>query len=552
MYFLRQAASRWQFLAPALSLLAPSKFEIDPAAACSALRENDLSSLNTTILNATYYENATKVETFGVCEPIALISERLCRVQFVVNTSSVSAVTAEAWFPRAWSGRFLALGNGGLGGCIDYDNLDYGSSLGFASVASNNGHDGNSGAAFANNSEIVADFTSRAVHVETTVGKELVAAYYERPPRHSYYMGCSTGGRQGMYAALHYPSDFDGILAGAPFTNFNNLVGWSGMIAKYLGAPHGNKSASFIPSHLWDLVSEEILHQCDGLDGVVDGIIAEPDACDFVPETLLCEERGTEKCLSKSQVEALRKVYSPLYGLDGDLLVPRFDPGAENTTFAKSVFFSGKPSTVLVDWLRYVVLNDSSYDFAQFGLADVARMQAIDPRNISTFDGDFSAFRARGGKIITYHGRVDSAAPSGNAKLLYTLVSRTLGLRPSTLDEFYRLFLVPGLEHCFGGKGAVNFGQRKSVGSSILQHTDEKQTKVTEGPQEIFKTTKTQPSNILLSLVNWVENGRAPDTIVGVSDDGKTIREHCRYPWKSQWDGNRWICAKEAIATQAG
>ncbi|KAL5521101.1 hypothetical protein ACEPAG_9023 [Sanghuangporus baumii] len=551
MSFLRQAASKWQFLAPALSLLAPSQYEIDPAAACSALRNFDLSSLNTTILNGAYYEHATQVETLGVCTPIAQISQPLCRVQFVVNTSSVSAITAEAWFPTAWSGRFLALGNGGLGGCIDYDNLDYGSSLGFASVASNNGHDGTSGAPFANNSEVLADFTSRAVHVETTVGKKLVAAYYERSPRRSYYMGCSTGGRQGMYAALHYPSDFDGILAGAPVTNFNNLMGWSGMIMKYLGAPHGNRSASFIPSHLWDLVSEEILRQCDGLDGVVDGIITEPDACDFVPETLLCEGRRTEKCLSKSQVEALRKIYSPLYGLGGDLLVPRYDPGAENTFFAKWMFSSGKPSPVTMDWLRYAVLNDSSYDFAQFGLADVARMQAIDPGNISTFDGDFSAFRAREGKIITYHGTADYSVSSGNSRALYNLVSRTLDLQPSTLDKFYRLFLVPGLEHCFEGKGAVNFGQRKPIGSSILQRTDEKQTNVTESPQESFETAETQPSNILLSLVDWVENGHAPDTIVGISDDGETIREHCRYPWKSQWYGDRWICAEEAIGTQA-
>ena len=226
---------------------------------------------------------------------------------------------------------------------IDYTNLEYGSSLGFASVASNNGHDGNSGLAFANNSEVLADFTSRAIHVETIVGKELIAAYYERSPKRSYYMGCSTGGRQGVYAALHYPADFDGILAGAPATNYNHLLGWSGMITRYLGAPHGDESANFIPAHLWDLVSEEILRQCDGLDGVTDGIITEPDACEFVPETLLCEGRSIDKCLSKTQVEVLRKIYSPLYDLNGNLLFPRFDPGAESSTFSERALFSGKP-----------------------------------------------------------------------------------------------------------------------------------------------------------------------------------------------------------------
>ena len=117
MSFLHQAASKWHFLAPVLSFLAPSRYETDPAAACNDLSRVDLSGLSATILNATYYENATEVEALGACLPKAQISDPLCRVQFVVNTSSVSAIMAEAWLPATWNGRFLALGNGGLGGC---------------------------------------------------------------------------------------------------------------------------------------------------------------------------------------------------------------------------------------------------------------------------------------------------------------------------------------------------------------------------------------------------------------------------------------------------
>ena len=113
--------------------------------------------------------------------------------------------------------------------------------------------------------------------METVVGKVLTKEYYERAPSRSYYAGCSTGGRQGIYAALHFPSDFDGILAGALAINFNYLIGWSAMITRYLGAPEGEKSPSFIPLELWDTITTEILRQCDGLDGVLDGVITEPD-----------------------------------------------------------------------------------------------------------------------------------------------------------------------------------------------------------------------------------------------------------------------------------
>lgn len=104
--------------------------------------------------------------------------------------------------------------------------------------------------------------------------------------------------------------------------------------------------------------------------------------------------------------------------------------------------------------------------------------------------------------------------------------------------------------HCEGGKGAVNFGQNK-MGSPQPRYDDKRRAMVTEGSQESLRTPETQPSNILLSLAEWVENGRAPDSITGVSGDRKTFREHCRYPWKSRWNGTRWICTKDAIGMKA-
>ena len=225
---------------------------------------------------------------------------------------------------------------------IDYEGLTYGARLNFASVASNNGHDGDTGKYFVN-PEVLNDFTSRSIHVETTVGKQITEYYYGKPHRKAYYLGCSTGGRQGTYAALHYPDDFDGIVAGAPATNFHNLQGWTGFLTLRIGAPNVTGSDSFISSELWDIIGEEILRQCDELDGVKDQVITEPDACEFRPEALQCSSKRTKNCLSIRQVQALRKIYEPVYGRDGELLFPRFDPGAERAPYGKLVIFHGGP-----------------------------------------------------------------------------------------------------------------------------------------------------------------------------------------------------------------
>ena len=164
-------------------------------------------------------------------------------------------------------------------------------------------------------------------------------------------MGCSTGGRQGMYAARYFPEDFDGILAGAPATNFNHLLGWTAIATLYAGLDTDNGSGRLIGPNMWKVVGEEILRQCDALDGVADGVITEPDACEFRPEELLCgggkgKRRGwggkSDECATPEQVEALKKIYGPLYGLNGEFVFPRLDPGSE-TVEAAALVFNGKP-----------------------------------------------------------------------------------------------------------------------------------------------------------------------------------------------------------------
>jgi feruloyl esterase len=209
---------------------------------------------------------------------------------------------------------------------IDYSVLDYGSSLNFAAVSADGGHDGfSSGLPFYHHPEIVNDLSYRSVHVGYVIGKQVIQAYYGKAPSKSYYTGCSAGGRQGVQSALRYPGDFDGIIVGSSALDWNHFVGSGGIVTSYVK----QSTPSFIPSPLWNVITEEVYKQCDGLDGLMDGIISEPDDCEFNPGTLLCGNGTAEACLTQAQVDGLRKVYQPIYGTKGQLMWPRFDPGAE-------------------------------------------------------------------------------------------------------------------------------------------------------------------------------------------------------------------------------
>ncbi len=167
----------------------------------------------------------------------------------------------------------------------------------FATVASNNGHNGDTGVFFIDNPEVHNDYAYRAIHIEAVVGKQIVEAYYGKPHSKAYYLGCSTGGRQGVNAALRYPDDFDGIVSGAPAADYINIMGYAGMLGRFLGGPNASRTDNphFISMEKWDSIAEEVLRQCDGIDGLVDGIITEPDDCDFRPEALLL--RGSRAML---------------------------------------------------------------------------------------------------------------------------------------------------------------------------------------------------------------------------------------------------------------
>ncbi|KAF1973663.1 tannase and feruloyl esterase [Bimuria novae-zelandiae CBS 107.79] len=465
--------------------------------------------------------------------PYQVVPAHICRIALYVATSNSSGINMEAWLPANFSGRFLSTGNGGLAGCIGYDDMSYTTSLGFASVGANNGHNGTSGGAFFNQPEVVADFAYRSVHTSVIVGKEITKQFYGSPHRKSYYLGCSTGGRQGFKSAQDFPEDFDGIVAGAPAISFNNLISWSGHFVNITGTPD---SETFVPAKLWFIVHQDVMKQCDMLDGYADGILEAASICNYNSTGLICDSNSTNSssCLTAIQADTVQKVFEPLTLSDGTLVYPRMQPGSE--IVAANALYNGVPYAYNVDWFRYVIYNDPNWNPLTLNDTDYIIAALKNPSNIQTWKGDLSAVQKRGAKILHYHGQMDAIISSENSPRYYEHVSQTMGLSPAKLDDFYRFFRISGMAHCVGGDGASAIGQRLNAWES------------------------TDPSeNALMAVVDWVENGNAPETIIGTkwvngtkSAGVEYKRAHCRYPKRNVYKGegdpkaiDSWECVED-------
>ncbi|PSN73504.1 tannase and feruloyl esterase [Corynespora cassiicola Philippines] len=444
------------------------------------------------------------------------VSADVCRVGLNITTSPISSIRMEAWLPSNWTGRFLSTGNGGLGGCIQYEDIDYATSLGFAAVGTNNGHDGMSGETF-NNLETVADFAFRAVHTGVVTGKQISQTFYGRNHTKSYYLGCSTGGRQGFKSVQSFPEDFDGVVAGAPAFAFNNLTSWSAGFFPLITGPEG--SPTFVPLDMYPVIHQDILAQCDMIDGAADGILESPDLCEYDPSGLACAPGQNSSCLTPPQLETIRKSYAPIFDDQGSFVYPRLQPGAEATE-APFTLFTGQVFGSS-DWFKFAIFNDSNWNPADLTPADFRLSSGKNLFNIETFEGDLSAFQNKGGKVLHYHGLIDGVITSENSPRYYEHVSQTMGLAPEALDDFYRFFRVSGLAHCSGGPGAGFIGNQARNSASLE-------------PEE----------NVLMAMVRWIEEGVAPESIIGSAVINGTIesgvdykRRHCKYPTRNVFKG---------------
>jgi feruloyl esterase len=368
-----------------------------------------------------------------------------CRVSATLTPSKDSNIQMEIWLPENWNGKFLAVGNGGWAGTISLDAVAAGLRRGYAAASNDTGHS-DPGAQFALNQDKLIDFAYRAMHEMTVQSKTIVGAFYNRPPQLSYYQGCSTGGRQGMMEAQRYPDDFDAIIAGAPVYNMVHMnVTQTALQVDMLRNPE-----RILPASKVTLVANAATNACDASDGVKDGIINNPRSCKFDPGVLACKAGDAADCLTPGQVESVRQLYSPVKLKSGHAAYPGRAPGVE-TGWASRIPEVGKPVGALWgDMPRFVGHRDASWDAMSFDLDKDLALTLKNGSFIEASDPNLTKFKARGGKLLLWHGWADPGPAPDNTINYYDQAAKATGGSP---DDWMRLFLMPGVAHCGGGVG---------------------------------------------------------------------------------------------------
>lgn len=417
-----------------------------------------------------------------------------------MRPTSDSEIKIELWLPpaEAWNGKFMAVGNGGQAGEIYYHKMGLPLALGYAVASTDTGHEGkgDDGSYALGHPEKVIDFGYRAVHEMVMKSKAIVTEYYARSAKFSYWNGCSTGGRQGIEDLQRYPSDFDGVIAGAPAINPRSAA----QIMWVTQAVHKD-DASFIPASKFPVVQKAVLNTCDANDGVKDGVLEDPRSCKSDPGAILCKGADGPDCLTAAQVESARKIYSPAINpRTKERVFPGFEPGSEKGWgFAASA----QPPQLTLTGLRNRVFKDPNWDYKTFNFdSDVALIDR-ESQAVNAMDPNLRPFFSQGGKLLQYHGWNDNLIAPENSVNFYNSVADTLG-GANRVNDSYRLFMVPGMAHCRGGDGTDRFDP-------------------------------------ISAMEQWVEKGKAPESIIAsryAGDKVNRTRPLCPYPEVAVYKGS--------------
>ena len=479
-----------------LRTLRPLAGDGAPVRSCESLRSLVLP--NTTIQSAT-------LELPEKTSPPA------CRVTAVV-THPPAGDAVRVWIAlplTGWNGRFQAVGGAGFAGGRA-SSLDTPVRTGFAAASTDGGHDGGSGSFALDaqgrlNWQSIRNFGHLALRDMSVTAKAVTAAFFGSAPRLSYFVGCSTGGHQGLTLAQRYPADYDGIASVAPAINWSRFL-----IADLWPQVAMADARTIVPACKLEAATAAAVAACDKMDGLADGVLDDPRRCAFDPAQLVGTSSGTCAPFTEGDALVIRRIWDGARREDG----ARMWYGLPRGTPLNALAGSGgdplvaRPFRIALEWLRFFLAQDPALDattltrarFEQFFDQSAEQYTAV----IGADNPDLSGFRKRGGKLIIWHGWADNLIPAEGAIDYYERVVAQAG-GPRDAAKFARLFMAPGVGHCAGGPGPM-------------------------------------PAGELDTLVNWVEEGKAPKTLGTIRRDaaGKTTpsRPVCAYPLVSRYKGS--------------
>ncbi|MBL8204179.1 MAG: tannase/feruloyl esterase family alpha/beta hydrolase [Blastocatellia bacterium] len=437
-----------------------------------------------------------------------------CDVRGVILPEAKFAVK----LPTAWNQRFYMVGGGGFAGQLSLDPMNTGLQQGYATATTDTGHNaakeplGTFAERRANNPNAdrkKLDYAYLAVHNTAVLAKQIINAYYRSTPKYSYWVGCSTGGRQGLMEAQRYPEDFDGYVIGAPVLKISH----EGMRGIW-NAQALSMGASAIAYDKLPMLAEAVYKKCDDVDGLKDGLITDPRRCRFDPLKDLpkcANEVAGKDCFTTAQREGLQKVYNGVRNAKGKLLYPGQPLGAEVAVNGRSGWMGSIGGDggmglgfgeTFMRFLAFEPQRGKDWNWKQFNFDTDPPQMAAFAKVIDATNPDLSPLKKRGGKIIHYHGWADALVNPQMSVDYYESVLKKMGARQT--KEFYKLYMIPGMFHCAGGVGCNR-------------------------------------ADWFTPLVEWVEKGIAPDILNGARVvNGATVmtRPHCAYPLAPKYKGS--------------
>src|SRR5450631_3864499 len=436
-----------------------------------------------------------------------------CRVDGVINRrQGVDGQEFGIGFALAlpqsagWIGDFMMQGGGGGNGIVAYPvGANYAGdrpalSRGFAVASTDTGHKAKTGPfdfSFMRDQQAYLDFAFLANAEVAGIAKQIIAHYYAKPTAYSYFVGCSTGGREGMILSQRFPTVFNGIVSGDPAmrTGLSNLaIGQWIPVAYNQAAPKDASGKPQIDKFLTDsdrtLFMDHLMKDCDAKDGIADGIISDPLSCDFDPAALACKAGQSDACIVPAKVAAIKKAFAGPKNAYGTQVYPGFlyDGGIAMKGFVSGLLAMG-PSGIFGLYTSATEID-----------VDQLALHASDPL-VEPASTNLTTFSLSGGKLIFFHGNSDPwFSPLDTLDYYKSLAASNGGA--DKVAEWSRMFLVPGMAHCGGGPA--------------LDHFD-----------------------MLSAVVDWVEKGTAPDSVIatGQAFPGRS-RPLCAYPKHAQSSGS--------------